>query len=197
MPEKRRTPETRHRDAAAGASLAAASWAAIDLPFARALAVARDGALTSLSLLAPGADPRAWAAGLGLPAEDGGSAEPLLSLRRQLDEYAARRRRSFDIPLAPQGTAFQHEVWGALQRIPYGETVSYEQLAARVGRAGASRAVGQANGRNPIAILVPCHRVVGSDGRLTGYAAGVEIKRALLELEGALAARLFGPSEFR
>ena len=86
-------------------------------------------------------------------------------------------------PLAPAGTDFQLRVWQELQRIPYGESVSYGELAARIGRPGAARAVGLANGRNPIAVIVPCHRVIGADGSLTGFGGGIERKRALLELE--------------
>lgn len=101
----------------------------------------------------------------------------------QLAEYFAGARREFDLPLAPRGTAFQQRVWEELRRIPYGETISYAELARRVGRPGASRAVGRANATNPIAVIVPCHRVIGSDGALTGYAGGEPLKRALLELE--------------
>ena len=90
------------------------------------------------------------------------------------------------IPVAPFGTPFQHEVWGALRRIPYGGTWTYRRLAREVGRPLAARAVGAANGANPISIVIPCHRVIGSDGRLTGYSGGVDRKRRLLELEGAL-----------
>lgn len=104
----------------------------------------------------------------------------------QLDEYFAGERTAFDLPLAAAGTAFQRRVWAQLRRIPYGETTTYGQLAQRIGRPGCARAVGHANGRNPIAILVPCHRVIGRDGTLTGYAGGLRRKRALLELERAL-----------
>lgn len=107
----------------------------------------------------------------------------------QLREYLAGTRRSFELELAPRGTAFQREVWSALTTIGYGETRSYAELAAMVGRPRASRAVGAANGRNPLSLIVPCHRVVGSDGSLTGYAGGVERKRWLLELEGSLEPR--------
>jgi len=103
---------------------------------------------------------------------------------RQLTAYFERRLQRFDVPLAPEGTTFQREVWTALLEIPYGVAWSYGQLAARLGRRGSSRAVGAANGANPIAVIVPCHRVIGSDGSLTGYGGGVERKRALLELEG-------------
>jgi methylated-DNA-[protein]-cysteine S-methyltransferase len=107
----------------------------------------------------------------------------LAAAAAQITEYLAGERRAFDLELAPAGTPFQHEVWDALRAIPYGETVTYGELARRVGRPGASRAVGLANGRNPISIVVPCHRVVGADGTLTGYGGGLERKRALLALE--------------
>jgi len=118
----------------------------------------------------------------------------LREARRQLDEYFAGRRRSFELPLAPRGTGFQREVWHALTTIPYGETVSYAQLAARIGRPKAMRAVGAANGRNPLPIVLPCHRVIGADGSLTGFGGGLDAKRFLLQLEGAVppaAAELF------
>jgi methylated-DNA-[protein]-cysteine S-methyltransferase len=101
----------------------------------------------------------------------------------QLRAYFAGELVEFDLPLAPRGSSFQLEVWEALRGIPYGETISYGELAQRVRRPGAARAVGAANGRNPIGIVVPCHRVIGSDGTLTGYAGGIERKRRLLELE--------------
>ncbi|HEX6011319.1 MAG TPA: methylated-DNA--[protein]-cysteine S-methyltransferase [Geminicoccaceae bacterium] len=103
----------------------------------------------------------------------------------QLGEYFAGDRRAFDLKLAPRGDAFRRSVWAELLRIPYGETRSYGEIARRVGRPGAARAVGVANATNPIAVVIPCHRVVGSDGRLVGYAAGLDIKRALLDLEHA------------
>lgn len=103
---------------------------------------------------------------------------------RQLAEYFAGKRRSFSMPLAVEGTEFQRLTWSTLRNVPYGTTISYRELAARMGRPEAVRAVAAANGRNPLPIVVPCHRVIGSDGRLTGYAGGLEIKRALLELEG-------------
>ena len=103
----------------------------------------------------------------------------------QLGEYFRGERRGFGVPLAPRGTDFQRRVWDELRRIPYGRTISYRELAARIGRPAAVRAVGRANGTNPIPIVVPCHRVVGTDGSLTGYGGGLETKRRLLELEGA------------
>jgi methylated-DNA-[protein]-cysteine S-methyltransferase len=103
--------------------------------------------------------------------------------REQLDEYFAGTRTTFDLPLVLNGDAFQTRVWAQLQRIPYGETVSYGHIARQIGRPDAARAVGLANGRNPIAVIVPCHRVIGADGSLTGYGGGLERKRLLLELE--------------
>lgn len=107
-------------------------------------------------------------------------AAPLDEARRQLDEYFAGTRREFDLPLRPLGTHFQHSVWSALREIPYGTTWSYQQLAVRVGRERAVRAVGLANARNPLAIVVPCHRVIGSNGALTGFGGGIEAKAWLL-----------------
>ena len=109
---------------------------------------------------------------------------PFAEAARQLDEYFAGTRREFDLPLTFRGTPFQETVWRALLRIPYGETTTYRELAESIGRPTSARAVGSANGRNPVGIVVPCHRVLGSDGTLTGYAAGVGCKRRLLEMEG-------------
>lgn len=112
-------------------------------------------------------------------------ASPLLdAAEAQLREYFAGARRTFDLPLAPHGTAFQQRVWAALRAIPYGETRTYGELAAAIGNPNASRAVGMANHRNPLPIVIPCHRVIGANGTLTGYAGGLEIKRRLLALEG-------------
>ena len=102
---------------------------------------------------------------------------------KQLIEYFEGKRREFEIPLAPHGTAFQQQVWRALCDIPYGETTSYGELAKRIGNPNAVRAVGLANGSNPIAIVIPCHRVIGSNGSLVGYGGGLPIKQALLALE--------------
>ena len=106
--------------------------------------------------------------------------------RGQLDEYFAGQRTTFDLPLDPDGiggTAFQHRVWAGLAEIPYGETISYGELARRIGQTAAVRAVGLANGRNPVSIIVPCHRVIGANGALTGYGGGMDRKRLLLDLE--------------
>lgn len=102
---------------------------------------------------------------------------------RELDEYFAGKRKSFDIPLKLSGTEFQKKAWEELQKIPYGETITYGEQARRLGNEKAVRAVGGANGRNPVLIMVPCHRVIGADGSLTGFAAGISVKAFLLELE--------------
>ena len=107
----------------------------------------------------------------------------LLKTIKQLEEYFGGQRRIFDLPLNPQGTEFQKKVWSALEEIPYGETRSYKEIAVRVGNPAACRAVGMANNRNPIAIIIPCHRVIGANGDLTGYAGGLDIKRRLLAIE--------------
>jgi methylated-DNA-[protein]-cysteine S-methyltransferase len=108
---------------------------------------------------------------------------------RQIEDFFAGKRRDFDLPLAPKGSGFQKLVWAELMRIPFGETISYGELARRVGRPGAARAVGRANATNPIALIVPCHRVIGSNGTLTGYAGGLDLKEKLLNWERALIAR--------
>ena len=109
--------------------------------------------------------------------------EPFEEAIVQLAEYFAGTRQRFDLPLAPEGSPFHCEVWAMLRRIPYGETITYGELARRLGRSNAARAVGAANGRNPIPIVIPCHRVVGSDGSLTGFGGGLDVKRRLLALE--------------
>jgi methylated-DNA-[protein]-cysteine S-methyltransferase len=106
---------------------------------------------------------------------------------KQVSEYCAGKRREFELELAAEGTAFQHEVWNALVKIPFGETTSYGALAAHLGRAGAARAVGLANGSNPIGLIVPCHRVIGANGNLTGYGGGLPLKKALLAFEAEVA----------
>jgi methylated-DNA-[protein]-cysteine S-methyltransferase len=115
------------------------------------------------------------------------TAAPFGEAVRQLDAYFAGTLRQFDLPLAPAGTPFQQRVWQGLREIPYGETVSYKELARWIGRPSAVRAVGAANGQNPLAIVIPCHRVIGSDGRLVGYGGGLAAKSALLELERRVA----------
>jgi len=105
-------------------------------------------------------------------------------LHQQLHEYFTGKRKTFDFPLAPKGTPFQLAVWNALLEIPYGDTVTYAELARRIGKPSAVRAVGAANGANPIPVIIPCHRVIGSNGTLTGYGGGIERKQWLLALEG-------------
>jgi methylated-DNA-[protein]-cysteine S-methyltransferase len=117
---------------------------------------------------------------------DGSASEVVERARRQLEEYFAGARTTFDLPLEPVGSPFELRVWEALRAIPYGTTVSYGELARRLGDPRGSRAVGAANGRNPIPIIVPCHRVIGAHGELTGYGGGLDRKRWLLEHEGAL-----------
>lgn len=106
-------------------------------------------------------------------------------VREQLADYFAGRLQAFGLPLEPQGTPFQRRVWSELRRIPFGETISYGELARRIGQPSASRAVGRANGQNPIAVIVPCHRVIGANGSLTGFGGGMDRKRWLLEHETA------------
>ncbi|HEV8259462.1 MAG TPA: methylated-DNA--[protein]-cysteine S-methyltransferase [Burkholderiales bacterium] len=125
-------------------------------------------------------------------------ATPFAQVKGQMRAYFDGRLTEFDLPLAPQGTEFQLRVWRELRGIPYGETISYAELARRIGRPQASRAVGHANARNPISIVVPCHRVIGADNSLTGYAGGLERKRMLLAHEAkhcparGVSERLFG-----
>lgn len=130
------------------------------------------------------------------PGDDLGERDPVAfaEATRQLREYFARERTDFDLPLAPRGDDFRRRVWALLRDIPYGETRTYGDLARELGHPGLAQAVGAANGANPLSIVVPCHRVIGADGRLTGYAGGLEAKRFLLALEEPTAddaARLF------
>ncbi|HVJ40338.1 MAG TPA: methylated-DNA--[protein]-cysteine S-methyltransferase [Dongiaceae bacterium] len=110
------------------------------------------------------------------------------AISRQIAAYFAGKRRDFDLPLAPQGTPFQQKMWAALQRVPFGTSLSYGAFAARLGLPQAARAIGAANGANPISLVIPCHRLIATSGALTGYAGGLDVKRGLLEFEGALAA---------
>jgi len=118
--------------------------------------------------------------------ESGPASEILSRARQQLAEYFARARMTFDVPLAAEGTDFEHRVWDALRTIPFGATTSYGEIARRLGDARNARAVGTANGKNPIPIIVPCHRVIGANGDLTGFGGGIDRKRWLLQHEGAL-----------
>jgi methylated-DNA-[protein]-cysteine S-methyltransferase len=122
-----------------------------------------------------------------------GATGPLEETARQLREYFTGQRTEFDLPVLPEGTGFQRRVWRALQDIPFGQTISYGELARRVGNPNASRAVGAANGQNPIPIVIPCHRVIGANGKLTGFGGGLPTKEALLALESKQTA---GPGLF-
>ena len=153
----------------------------VDSPIGPLTLVAADGRLTGLYMAVQRYRPGEEI--LGLPGDP--DAEPFASGATQLASYFAGQLHEFDLPLAPAGTQFQRTVWAALQQIPYGETWSYGQLASKIGNPAAVRAVGLANGRNPIAVVVPCHRVIGADGSLTGYGGGLDRKRYLLDLEAA------------
>jgi methylated-DNA-[protein]-cysteine S-methyltransferase len=171
--------ETRH-GGAPGAALAAGARTVLG-----AVATVSEGALVGLSLFQSPEAARAAATAAAGGAERRSGQPPLPETRRQLAEYVAGERRAFDLPLAPRGTDFERRVWEALLAIPYGETRSYLEIAAAIGRPAACRAVGRANGRNPIAVVIPCHRVIGADGSLTGYGGGLPLKRFLLDLESA------------
>jgi methylated-DNA-[protein]-cysteine S-methyltransferase len=150
-------------------------------PFGELLVATEDGVRLSRIWLPPACPQAGWLRDDDLPV--------LSEARRQLIEYFAGDRTTFELELAPRGTAFQHKVWEALSGIGYGTTRTYGQIAAEIGAPGAARAVGSANHDNPLAIVVPCHRVVGASGDLVGYAGGLDQKRALLDLE-ATEARL-------
>lgn len=144
----------------------------IDSPVGPLTLIANENALLSLT----------WGKSSGDFVQD--RDHPILSeTERQLKEYFSGKRTAFDIPLAPEGTDFQKRVWEELSKIPYGQTITYGEQAKRLGRPKAARAVGAANGRNPIGIIIPCHRVIGASGDLTGFAGGIEVKRELLRLE--------------
>ncbi len=151
----------------------------IDSPVGPLMLAANDHALRHIEFRdnCHPADRRDW---------HGGDNPILQAAQQQLGEYFAGRRRVFDLPLAPHGTEFQRTVWQALADIPYGNTISYAQLAQRLGNPNGTRAVGAANGRNPLPIVLPCHRVIGADGGLTGFGGGLPTKQFLLRLEGAL-----------
>jgi len=159
-----------------------AAWATCASPIGDILVVADDVGLRELHLpgsFAPRADVSAG----------GPAADTLARVRRQLDAYFAGELTEFDLPLAPSGTAFQLQVWQALADIPYAKTESYGSVAARIGNPKASRAVGMANNKNPLAIVLPCHRVIGANGSLVGYGGGLPMKDWLLQHERLVAAR--------
>lgn len=147
----------------------------VDTPVGTLHAAASAAGLRELRWTAPGEGV--------LSSDDAAAAGHIDAVEAQLNRYFSGQLRAFDLRLDPVGTPFQLEVWSALRVVPYGRTVTYGEQAARIGRPSAVRAVGAANGRNPLAIVVPCHRVVGAGGALTGYAGGLEAKRRLLDLE--------------
>jgi methylated-DNA-[protein]-cysteine S-methyltransferase len=163
-----------------GAGVTVSCYASIRSPIGDLLALSDGTSLIRLRLpgerLGPRPDP-SWRSGPDAVID---------AAAAQLSMYFAGELRSFDLPLAPTGTAFQRQVWTALRSIPYGSTASYRQIAEAIGNPAATRAVGTANARNPLPIIVPCHRVIGADGSLTGYAGGLDTKRYLLTLEAAL-----------
>ena len=155
-------------------------YARLMTPLGTLIATAVGGALTGLYYEGGRHAPsvaREW--------KEDSSAAVFTECARQIGEYLEGRRKSFDLPVAPEGSEFQRRVWIEIARIPFGETITYAELALRAGAPGSARAAGAATGRNPLSIVVPCHRVIGSDGSLTGYAGGLERKTKLLELEGA------------
>jgi len=151
-------------------------YATIDSPIGELLLTAEDGALTGLHMSPFATDP-AWRH----------DPSALSDAATQLEEYFAGERTEFSLELAPAGTEFQQRVWGMLREIPYGETTTYGTLANRLGNPRTVRAVGLANGRNPIAVIIPCHRVIGADGSLVGFGGGLDRKRALLDHETEVA----------
>ncbi len=162
----------------------------IPSPVGELTLVAAGGALAGVYLEDPGYPPSR--SSLGAPGDP--AARPFAATASQLAAYFSGQRTDFDLPLVLAGTPFQQRVWSALRCIPYGTTVSYGQLARRLGMPRASRAVGHANARNPISIIVPCHRLIGTDGSLTGYGGGLDRKRFLLDLEQQISA---GPAGAR
>ena len=155
-------------------------YARLATPLGRLLATAAGGALTGLYY-----EGERHAPVIRADWVEDSTATVFSECRRQIGEYLEGVRKSFDLPLAPEGSEFQRRVWIEIARIPYGETLTYAELASRAGAPGSARAAGAATGRNPLSIVVPCHRVVGSDGSLTGYAGGVPRKKKLLEIEDA------------
>jgi methylated-DNA-[protein]-cysteine S-methyltransferase len=149
-------------------------WLELSTPVGKILLFADDAAITTIDISGEYSKPS------GKPKPN----DLLLRAAAQLKEYFAGQRETFDLPLAPSGTDFQTKVWRAMQKIPFGQTRTYGQLAAMVGNPSAARAIGAACGRNPLPIVIPCHRVVGSNGNLTGFGGGLEMKQWLLEHEG-------------
>lgn len=160
-------------------NLASRTHVAVPSPVGPLTIVAENGMITWLYMDVQRHAPAAEARGLPGDPRD----EPFAAAGAQLSAYFHGELTDFDLPLSPEGTEFQRKVWAGLRAIPYGQTVSYGELARRLGSPAASRAVGLANGRNPISIVVPCHRVIGADGSMTGYGGGLDRKRFLLALE--------------
>jgi methylated-DNA-[protein]-cysteine S-methyltransferase len=160
-----------------------ARWHRVDSPLGELQLVGDGRSLTGLEM-----SPRS------VPADAHHDPEAFGHVQAQLDAYFEGELTEFDVPLAPSGSGFQLAVWEALTRIPYGETASYGEIAAELGRPDAVRAVGSTNGRNPIAVIIPCHRVIGADGTLVGYGGGLPRKRLLLELEAEHAAPRLWPA---
>jgi methylated-DNA-[protein]-cysteine S-methyltransferase len=148
----------------------------LDTLIGRILIAGDDDAICAIRFERDNEPDAGWIAGMN---------KPIREASRQLQLYFAGKLHDFALPLRPEGTTFQRTVWRALQDIPYGETISYGELARRVGNPSASRAVGAANGANPIPIVIPCHRVIGANGKLTGFGGGLPIKQRLLGLEAA------------
>lgn len=157
-------------------------WTVVDSPIDELMLLGDEAGLSQLQMLPHPAPP------------DGAEHDPaaLAPVAAQLAAYFAGERTDFELPLSPHGTVFQQKVWTALRGIPYGRTTSYGELATEIGQPTASRAVGLANGRNPLAVIVPCHRVIGANGSLTGFGGGLDRKRWLLEHERAVLAERTG-----
>ena len=160
------------------------SYTTYDSPLQPIMLVAEDGYLTGLYMAST-----RYPLTIGTDWRRDDEAAPFGDAKQQLAAYFAGERTAFDLPLRMGGTAFQRQVWAELGRIPYGATISYGELARRIGSPNASRAVGLANGRNPISIVVPCHRVIGANGKLVGYAGGISRKQTLLAHEASVRAR--------
>ena len=190
MKDKR---ETYQRESA---DLSSVSYYEYDTPVGLVRLVWQDGFLTALSLAGKSQPNAFWRRGeltyeeAGRRLAEGGArlgeTAGIVRTMKELQEYFEGKRREFTVPLRPEGTAFQKQVWQALLTIPYGQTRSYGQIAAQIGKPGASRAVGMGNHCNPIAILIPCHRVIGANGSMTGYGGGLDIKEYLVKREGVL-----------
>jgi methylated-DNA-[protein]-cysteine S-methyltransferase len=162
------------------------TFSRLPTPIGELVLTASDSALTGVFFPTSRRGPAPTHQAGWVEATEGPAADVLARAKGQLAEYFARMRTTFDLPLEALGSAFEHRVWNALRQIPYGTTTSYGAIARQLGDRAATRAVGLANAKNPIPIIVPCHRVVGSKGELTGFGGGLDTKRWLLEHEGAL-----------